>query len=123
MQSFADIFITKEMAERESLDSRIFENIVLLGKSVLCDRDIYICATIPVIVYTCNKHKAWTDIDIIFIFDQACCYDTTLFRWRRIVWSRITLPRVNSLIYADICTPCMKLSSNYPRTRRIFYIL
>lgn len=123
MQSFADIFITKEMAERESLDSRIFENIVLLGKSVLCDRDIYICATIPVIVYTCNKHKAWTDIDIIFIFDQACCYDTTLFRWRRIVWSRITLPRVDSLIYADICTPCMKLSSNYPRTRCIFYIL
>lgn len=52
----------------------------------------YICTTIPVIVYTCNKHKAWTDIDIIFIFDQACRYDTTLFRQRRIVCSRITLP-------------------------------
>lgn len=52
----------------------------------------YICTTIPVIVYTCNKHKAWTDIDIIFIFDQACRYDTTLFRQRRIVCFRITLP-------------------------------
>lgn len=27
MQSFADVFITKEMAERESLDATIFENI------------------------------------------------------------------------------------------------
>lgn len=26
MQSFADVFITKEMAERESLDGTIFEN-------------------------------------------------------------------------------------------------
>lgn len=42
MQSFADVFITKEMAERESLDGTIFENIALVGKSMLCDGDIYV---------------------------------------------------------------------------------
>lgn len=73
MQSFADVFITKEMAERESLDGTIFENIALVGKSMLCDGDIYI-------LLSYIRHKAWTDIDIIFIFDQACRYDTTLFR-------------------------------------------
>lgn len=46
MQSFADIFITKEMAERgvtrwEFKWYNFREYRVLLGKSTLCDGDIY----------------------------------------------------------------------------------
>lgn len=49
MQSFADVFITKEMAERESLDGTIFENIAFWLEKACFVMAIYIY---PVIVYT-----------------------------------------------------------------------